>query len=213
MRVHHKNLTGFLFASVMGVFWGLFFWSAYRVFVHDEVYIYAEHGLLENIQAIVLAVAILAFLVPIAIEDRSDKLILLFFTLLCFSFLLRELDVKHIDAPKILILIGSGVVRIAILAVAFIAIAAYAAFRFSHYKNEAFRFLKSKVGGLLIMGGVFLWIGEFFEKKKPIMHYVFFEEISELFAYFCILLSAFMVNSRINGQITIYPNESGDNVN
>jgi len=81
------------------------------------------------------------------------------------------------------------------LGAAFIAIVAYAAFRFTYYKNAALRFLRSWPGILLMMGGGFLFVGEFFEKNELLIHHAFFEEISELFGYVCILLSAFSVNS------------------
>lgn len=195
MKIIFKTSLGFIVSTTIVPFLGLFLWSAYRVFIYDQAEIYAEHGLLENMQAIILAVAMLAFLGPAVFENRSDKLILLFCALLCYSFVLRELDVKRLDIHEMLIFIGSGVGRKVTLAAAFIAIAAYASFRFTYYKNAAVRFLRSWPGILLMMGGGFLLIGEFFEKNQLIIHHAFFEEISELFGYICILLSAFTVRS------------------
>lgn len=192
---------GHVIAATLVAFFGIFLWSAYQVFIYDQVQIYAEHELLENTQAIVLAFTIFTFLAPIVSENRQDKLILLFCALLCYSFFLRELDVKRLDIHPTLILLGSGVGRKVTLMAAFIAIVAYAGFSFSHYKNEALRFLKSWSGILLITGGSFLLVGDFFEKTPLIIHHVFFEESSELFGYVCILLSAFTMNSGMRRQV------------
>jgi hypothetical protein len=78
------------------------------------------------------------------------------------------------------------------IAVAFIAILACAALRnFCVYEKAAQGFIKSRPGMLLIAGGVFLFIGEFFDKYEAIVNRVYWEETSELFAYVLILVSSF----------------------
>lgn len=181
--------------AIISAWFGFTLWAAYSVFSDNHTHIYAENGLIENIQAFLLVIACIVYLATVAIEKRSDKLILLFCSLLCFSFLLRELDVEEFDIPQALIFIGHGVGRNTTQAMAFFAIFTYAASNRSYYKKASVEFAKSRPGWLLITGGVFLLVGDFFEKRNGILHHVFFEEIAELFGYVLILLSSISANS------------------
>jgi hypothetical protein len=172
----------------------VFLWSAYSVFILNINTIYAENGPLENLQSILLAISCIVFLAPIALKREQEKLILLFCSLLCCSFVLRELDVQHLDVPSALKFIGSGVGRDTILTVAFMALFCFAAFRFSYYKKASILFLGSKSGILLMLGGLLLIVGNLFQKSDSIIHNVFFEEAFELCGYCFILLSAFASN-------------------
>jgi hypothetical protein len=49
----------------------------------------------------------------------------------------------------------------------------------------------------LIAGGVFLFIGDFFEKYEAIVNHVYWEEISEFFAYVLILVSSLAALSSV----------------
>ena len=62
--------------------------------------------MIENIQAILLALGIFVFLFPHQHNAYSSLQYAL--ALLCFSFLLRELDVEKLDIPVILQTLGSG---------------------------------------------------------------------------------------------------------
>jgi uncharacterized membrane protein YGL010W len=181
-----------------GIFLGLILWSAYAVFVLHKVDVYVENGLLENTQAILLAIACVVFFTPIIIEKRSDKLILLFCSLICYVFVLRELDVQSLDIPAALKVIGYGAGRNTTVAAALIAIFVYAGFNFSYYKTAAIDFLKSKHGILMIIGCGFLFLGDFFEKYDSMIHHVYFEEVSELCGNVFILLAAFAAGSSLN---------------
>jgi hypothetical protein len=183
---------------------GFTLWASYLVFYAAQADIYAENRMVENIQACLLASAGILYLATAILEKRSDTLIIVFCSLLCFSFFLRELDVEDFDIPHALILIGSGVGRNAVLGMAFAAILIYAILKFSYYKVAAVVFVKSKPGWLLITGGVFLLIGLLFEEKKGLLyHDVFIEEMCEIFGYVLILLSSIAANSFMNG-ITIH---------
>lgn len=185
--------------AIVSAYFGFAFWAAYSVFFGGHVHIYAENGLIETIQACLLAIACVIYLATAALEKRSDKLILLFCSLLCYGFALRELDVEKLDIPHPLIFIGSGVGRNITVAGAFIAICVYVALgNFSFYKKAAIEFIKSKPGALLIAGGVFLFVGHLFEKNGAITHHVFFEEMAELFGYTFIVLSSIAINSFVS---------------
>lgn len=183
-------------------------WLSYIVFQENGVHVYAENSVIENIQAYLLAIASSVYLMTAIFEQRSDKLIIVFCSVLCLGFLLRELDVERFDIPYALILIGSGTGRNVILTAAIVVILGCAAFRFSHYKAVSARFLKSRSGQLLIAGGVFLLVGQFFEKHHSIAHHVFLEEIHELFGYFLILLSSVLSSSVIGDSISGCTNKS-----
>ncbi|MES2489369.1 MAG: hypothetical protein V4607_06210 [Pseudomonadota bacterium] len=132
-------------------------------------------------------------------EQRSDKLILLFCALLCYCFCLRELDVENFDVPEAIIFMGSGIGRNVSITLGFLAILGYGAIvNFTHYLNAALAYARSKAGLLLIICGAFLLLGQFFEKHDQIPYYEFYEELSEQFGYFLIVLSAISTNSFLN---------------
>ena len=161
-----------------------------------SVEIYAENGLIETMQVYLLAVACGIYLATLALEKRSDKLILLSCSLLCYGFFVRELDVETFAIPQLLIFIGSGVGRTMTLALAMAAIGLYATLTDpAHYAKSAVAFARSRPGVLFVAGCVFLVVGDLLEKNKILAQRVFFEEMAELFAYVLILLSSIAGNS------------------
>ena len=195
--IKFKQLVNANIVAAMAIFLILFCWSAYSLYILNQSPIYSENGLLENIQVFVLFIACFAFILPIIFQNRTDKLILLFFGLLCYSFILREIDVEDLNIPNILKLIGSGAGRNIILATGFIAMLVYFIFNITHYKNVLRSVLTSRFATLIIMGGVGLYTGDVFENMYSIQHHVFLEEISELFGYVFILLSAFTYSENV----------------
>ncbi len=186
-----KNWFNPLCIVISGSFIALFLWYAYSVFILNDATVYSENGPLENIQAIVLAISTLVFLVS-AVQDKSSaRLILLSCSWLCFSFVLRELDVERLDVHNALKFIGAGIGRNAMLAVGFLVLLVRAVTRFSYYKKAVLLFLRSKPGILLMLGGLLLIVGDVFENSHSIIHNAFFEEIFELCGFCSILLSAF----------------------
>ena len=173
------------------IFLGLIFWSSYSVYVLNKTSIYAENGLLENIQVFTIAIACLVLFLPVVYQKRTDKLILLFFSFLCLSFVLREVDVEDLNIPSVLKYIGSGIGRNVLLAAGFVTMFSYAMFNITHYKNVLSSFLVSKEGAWIITAGILLCIGEFFENMNYVSHHVLLEELSELSGYVLILLVSF----------------------
>lgn len=193
-----RSWFGALSVVTLGAFFVLFLWTAHSVFIFNITSIYAENGLLENIQVILLTISCIVFLIPIALEKKTEKSILLFCSLLCYSFILREMDFESLDVPNVIKFISFGVGRNATLTAAFISLFSYAAFRFSYYKNACISFIRSKSGILLMSGGLFLIVGDIFEKRSSIIHHVYWEELFELCGYCFILLSAFAANAGLN---------------
>ena len=176
---------------------GFVFWSL-RSSLDDQARMSVENGLIETMQTVLLAVSCIVYLAAAALKEKPGKLIFLFCSLLCYSFVLRELDVEKFDIPYPLIFIGSGAGRNVTIAVAFIAILACAALgNFRVYEKAAKGFIKSRSGILLIAGGVFLFIGDFFEKYEAIINHIYWEEISEFFAYVLILVSSLAALSSV----------------
>ena len=176
----------------IALFTGVFFWLGYSVYILDQSDIYAENGVLENIQVFTLLAACITFFLPVIYQKREDKLILVFFALLCLAFILREVDVEKLDIPSILIFMGSGIGRNILLAFGFITIIIYAVLNNTYYQNLVKVFILSKEGILLIIAGLLLGIGDYFEHAKLLHHHVFIEEMFELSGYTVILLTALM---------------------
>jgi hypothetical protein len=178
-------------AGVVGAWLGFAIWATYSVFALGRIQIYAENGPIEFIQSCLLALACAIYLVTLLVQKRPDKLILLSCSLLCYGFVVRELDVETFDLPRVLILIGSGVGRNTTLTTAIVAIGLYAVlFDFTYYRKAAAAFARSRPGILLMTAGLFLVIADLIEKSKPMAHHAFAEEMVELFAYVLILLSS-----------------------
>jgi len=187
-------------AAAVAAWFGFTVWATYSVFVNGHVHIYAENGLIENMQAYLLVIACAIYLATLAFEKRSDKLILAACALLCYGFVVRELDVETFDIPRALVLIGSGAGRNISLAVGLAVICLYAALTdLARHAKAAIRFVRSKPGVLLMTAGVFLIIGELMEKNKAIPQHVFVEEMAELFADVLILLSSIATNAYLSG--------------
>jgi len=121
-----RNWFNVICFLILGVFTAFSLWSAHSVLILDNTSIYAENGLLEILQAILLAIGCIVFLVPAALHKRSERLILLFCSLLCYSFVVRELDVERLNVPDAVKFIGSGIGRNTSLALAFGAMLIYA---------------------------------------------------------------------------------------
>jgi hypothetical protein len=189
-----------LSAVILGAFSVLFLWTTHSVFILDITDIYVENGLLENIQASLLIISCIVFLIPIVVEKNAEKLILLFCSLLCYSFFLRELEFDELDVNDTIKYIFSGVFRYISITVAFIVLFFYAAFRFSYYIDASVSFIRSKSGILLISGGIFFITGDLFEKISSVNHHVYWEELLELFGCCFILLSAFAANAGLPGK-------------
>ncbi len=144
---------------LLSAWFGFTIWAAYAVFYGNRTHLYADNGLIENSQAVLLGIACLVYLAAAAIGKKSDKLIHLFCSVLCLSFLLREMDVEDFNLPPAVVFLGHGIGRNTMLVTAFIAIAVYAALHHSYYTETVVRFTRSRTWRLLIAGGVLLLIG------------------------------------------------------
>lgn len=189
-----KSLFNWLSLLILGLFLAVTLWYAHSVFVLNNAAVYSENGPLENLQASVLAITTLIFLAPLALNKPQMKLIFVSCSWLCFSFVLRELDVERFNVPDALKFIGSGAGRNAMLALGFTALLVLAVAKFAYYRKAVIVFLRSMPGILLVLAGIFLVTGEVFEKNHSIIHNAFYEEVFELLGFCLMLLSALAVN-------------------
>ncbi|MGD9687075.1 MAG: hypothetical protein AB7U43_08905 [Desulfobacter sp.] len=181
--------------SVISLFsFGLLFFtvvSAYFVSldIEHKAEFLRENGPIESLQAFILAINCFVFVMT-ALQKESVKWISFFCALICYSFLLREIDVELLNVPDVVKFFGSGVGRNTTILLGFVFLLAYMSSRFFYSKLECINFVKSKPGLLLIFGGVLLLLGDFFEKLDFVSYNNFYEEVLELFGYFIILFSA-----------------------
>ena len=178
------------------MFIGALCYFSYAVYALDQVSIYAENGWLENTQAAILTLSCAVFLLPVFSQKRGDKLVLIFFSFLCFSFVLREIDVEDLDVINFLKFMGHGTGRNIMLIIGFVAMGVYALFNYKYYKKLAKEFMVSLMARLIMAAAVLLFIGDFFEHRNVISHHVFLEEISELSGYVLILMAALIFSKR-----------------
>ena len=164
-------------------------WSFYAVMLLDDSSVYAENNLLESTQALTLALALVFFLVPVFDSVRNDRLIAVFMSLLSLGFILRELDVEQFDLPNILILLGSGKGRNLLLGTGLLLTLATALFKFRYYLSLSRCFFRHGAGIATLFAGLFLVIGDMFE-KIDIPYHVLYEESLELVGYAILLLAA-----------------------
>lgn len=150
-----------------------------------------ENGLLENIQAGLLAVTVCVFLVQPLLSTCYHRIFSWAGAFLCFAFFLRELEVEDFDLPAIVIMMGSGVGRNVLLASLGVALVVYCVVRFQTIKVFLPRYFFEKASLLFLAGLVFLVLGGLFDKKIiHVVHYQFFEEILEVTGYYLLFIGA-----------------------
>ncbi len=164
-------------------------WSFYAVMLLDDPSVYAENNLLESTQALTLALAWVFFLVPVFDSVRNDRLIAVFLSLLSLGFILRELDVEQFDLPNLLILLGSGKGRNLLLGTGLLLTLVTALFKFRYYLSLSRCFFRHGAGIATLFAGLFLVVGDIFE-KIDIPYHVLYEESLELVGYAILLLAA-----------------------
>ena len=171
-------------------------WSAYLVYVHGSAYLYEENGVIENLQVAALLIGCVVFFVPVVLPIGRDKLLHLFFSFLCYSFILRELDVERFDVPEIVKFIGSGVGRDASYVIGFLSLIIYALLNFAYYKATLKNYARSSSFFLFILSGVILFVGGAFEDFKSLHHHVYIEEIIELAGFALLVISGLALYKR-----------------
>lgn len=182
---------------IYGFFIGIFALFIYPVFITDHPKLYNENGLIENLQALTLILTSILFLLNALKKNRNDRLFMLFFAWLTFSFFLREVDVEDFDLPSIIIFLGGhGVGRNTMLALGFLTIIFFYIKERKFYNPLIKKFALSFEGVLIIQSAIFLVCSDFFEKSHSLAYHQFYEELFELYGYLLLLIAALLLRKK-----------------
>ncbi|MEI6891370.1 MAG: hypothetical protein V5783_04275 [Pontiella sp.] len=166
------------------------------VFADEMVRVDLENGPLENLQVILLFLSAIAFLRPVYRAERSYRCVLLGGAMLCFSFILRELDVEDLAVPHWVISMGSGPGRDVLLGTGWVLVVGLSIKSFAALKQNLKSILFSRTTALIVSAGLVLFSGSFFDHKdnKTTMDQLA-EEIIEGVGYGIFLLGAILSRS------------------
>jgi hypothetical protein len=168
----------------------------FEVEVGGNTEIVKEDQALENYQVILLFISGAVYLQTLFYAQKGQKLFPAAGALLCFSFILRELDVEKFDLPEIIILLGHGLGRNIMLIGLWLLLAVSFARNYKHYLGIAVNLLMTRSALLMVAGGLLLIVGDLFEDKIfGVTFHQLYEELSELNGYFLILLAALSLSS------------------
>jgi len=152
-----------------------------------------ENGLMENQQALCLALAALMFaLAARGQSTRPDKLFCVSLMLFCFMFLLRELELKGERAPHWVQFILTSKPKKILLASCWLLLLIVALRHVRPICQAFVRWLRTPAGCIMIVGGIFYGLTWPFDKELfnlPKSQNMFLEELGDSIATMLILLS------------------------
>jgi hypothetical protein len=173
----------------------------YEVEVGGNTEIVKEDHALENYQVILLFICGAVYLQTLFFAQKEQKLFPGAGALLCFSFILRELDIEKFDLPQIVILLGHGLGRNIMLISLWLLVTGLFIRNYKHYLGIAFNLLKTRSALLMFAGGLLLIVGDLFEDKVfGVKFHQLYEELSELNGYFFILFASLSLSSDLQRQ-------------
>ncbi len=150
-----------------------------------------ENGVLENTQIVLLLLSGLIFVIQSFRVERNYRIIFWMGAWLSPSIIFRELDIEKLAVPQWLIWIGSGTGRNLIMGFGWIALCVLAIKSYSKLKGSFRRIARSRMAILIYSTVIILLLGSLFEHGTiPVEHGMFWEEISEMMAYFLLLLAS-----------------------
>lgn len=154
----------------------IFIVASISVFVFkNSSWIYSETGVLEVVQSVILLFSFIFYLYAFTkCPTARDSMITLFFSVLMWAFLLREVDFDKMNLPSALTFILYGKGRTITLVAGFSVAIIGAILYFNRYIKQTLAFMLSIRGLLILMACVFLWVGYIFERRLTL-------ENSELF--------------------------------
>jgi hypothetical protein len=160
----------------------LLLWSVWQV----DPGVSSEGRLMENLQACALFISLVLAIISFTVFRKtvppyvSGGLAVLFLTLF-----LRELDVKNIELPEILVALGSGLGKRLLLGLLWMVAVLAAVNNRWRLKTDILACLRSPSGHYLLAGAVFYLAGDIMDKKllplaRPVS--LFWEEAFECLA-------------------------------
>lgn len=154
--------------------------------------LYAENGLMENLQVIFLCLALPGFAHAALTTEHTNKTLPWFLALLVFAFIFRELDIEKFNSPAWAAFLFAGDGR-ALYLFPLLGLLLKLLFNARHFIQYSGYYLDARSISYLILAalcyGVF---SEPFDKKYvPIMHSDFWEESLEIAATMLLFAASF----------------------
>ena len=193
-QVYNLSLICAALSAIIGV-------MLMAIFNHPEWAI-TESGCLEITQAAILVVALVFYVVALFRKGGKDeKMITLFFAVLIYTFILREVDFDKMGLPEALVFMLYGKGRTITLVLGFAIALLGAIVHFKTYIKSTLKFIFSTRGFLIAAAAAMLWTGYFFEHHSNLgATGELLEELFELAGYCLILTSA--VKTEIRSRTT-----------
>ena len=148
----------------------------YFSFTQQSDSFHSEGAALENTQVIFLIISAVGFLFLLPFK-HPYKTIHLAIALLCFSFILRELDLEHMDVFQIIKILGSGQGRILLLASLWASLSFYS---YNAVENKVCAlkgFCFSPLFSVLLFAFLMLMAGAVLDKKIIEINHAIFQKI------------------------------------
>lgn len=153
----------------------------------------AENGPLEILQVIFIFQAILLFSLAALNNQSPRKQLYSAISLVFFTFLIRELDLRNLDLPGILTHIASGSSEKTLIAVGLVGLL-YLLIRYRmQLIKTGLSYIPSLPGLLIVAGGLFLLGGAVFDKELiETPYFRLYEEVLELNGYFLLFTASLL---------------------
>ena len=159
--------------------------------LEDQITIYKENGLLENLQAGTLLLTCFYMVVVGKNLQGSSRYAAWMFAWVCLAFFFREFDVRKTDWPEFAHMIfGKPGQYIWFLPLMYILVQIFRNIRF--YLRNILNYLLSPMMLYIILGGMLIIMGAVFDKQIIRTETKFWEEYLEVAAYACLLLGALL---------------------
>lgn len=159
--------------------------------LEDQITIYKENGLLENLQAGILLLTCFYMVLVGRNLQGSSRYAAWMFAWICLAFFFREFDVRKTDWPEFAHMIfGKPGQYIWFLPLMFILVQIFRNIRF--YLRNILLYLLSPMMLTIILGGVLIVMGAVFDKQLIPTENKFWEEYLEVAAYAYLFLAAML---------------------
>ncbi len=162
--------------------------TAYFAITFQYDSLHSENSTLENTQVVLLVLAAVGYL-SLHTPSQDERIIHVAIALLSFSFILREIDLEHLNLPSQLIALGSGLGRKILLAVLWISLCTFSYLTIVNRVSFIKKFVTSNAFSILTAAFLLLVISAVMDKQMfSLTHYMLFEELAETNAYLLIAL-------------------------
>jgi hypothetical protein len=155
-------------------------------------HLYAENGLMENLQVIFLCLALPGFAHTALTTEHTIKTLPWFLALLVFAFIFRELDIEKFNSPAWAVFLFAGDGR-AIYLFPLLGMLLKLVLNARHFLQYAGYYLDARSIGYIALAALcYAVFSDLFDKKYvPIAHSDFWEESLEIAATMLLFAASF----------------------